>query len=239
MITAIIMAGGSGTRTGQSVPKQFLTVNDIPIVVYTMRKLQDIPEITRLVVVSAAGWESFVCSYAQQFGISKLDKVITGGRTRNETIYNGLCYAAEAGDNQKICLIDANRPLIPEQVITEVIALADQCDCAVAAEPCFDSMFVSKDGQRIAENADRAVLYKGQSPECAHLSVLMELYQSEDAQLDPGLSTSGLAVKCNKKVLVAKGHFKCFKITTADDFELFKALLNTESLDNILKKEIL
>lgn len=235
MVSAIIMAGGGGTRSGQSVPKQFLTVNDIPVIVYTMLNLQNVPEIDKMVVVSPAGWENFISTYAEQFRITKLEKVVLGGETRNASIYSGLCALKEDGQTEKVCLIDANRPLTPKSVIQSVIALVDECDCALAAEPCHDSMFLSNDGACVAGNISREQMYKGQTPECAKLDTLLELYESEEAIRDASLSTTGLAVAKGKKVLMAKGHIKSFKITTVDDFDLFKAFLSQDPLNNLVR----
>lgn len=235
MVSAIVVAGGGGVRSAQSVPKQFLTVNDIPVIVYTMRNLQNNGSIDNMVVVGPEGWESFIYSYAEQFGITKLKKVVTGGVTRHISIYNGLLCLEEMKTTTKVCLVDANRPLIPESVISNVIALADQCDCAMVLEPCYDSMFISEDGETVKENIDRSMMYKQAGPECANLGVLLELYKDMDSITSSALSTAGLAVSRGRTVLAAKGHIKCFKITTADDFELFKAFLSADPLTNLVK----
>lgn len=235
MVSAIVVAGGGGVRSAQFVPKQFLTVNDVPVIVYTMRNLQNNISIDNIVVVGPEGWENFIYSYAEQFGITKLKKVVTGGATRHASICNGLQYLEEMGMPTKVCLVDANRPLIPESVISNVIALADQCDCAMVLEPCYDSMFISKDGEKVKGNIDRSMMYKQAGPECANLSTLLELYKNTDVTPASALSTAGLAVSMGRTVLATKGHIKCFKITTADDFELFKAFLSTDPLANIVK----
>lgn len=235
MITALIIAGGSGNRTMQSVPKQFLTVNDVPVIVFTMKNVQNVSQIDDIVVVGPEGWENFIYAYAKQFGISKLKKVVIGGKTRHESIYNGLCYLESQGAGGKICICDGNRPMVPQSVILETLSLSEQCDCAVCVEPCYDSMFLSNNGEVMSGNIDRATLYKGTAPECAELLSMLEVYRQANAQQMTELSTTGLFLHFGKKVLAAKGSIKCFKITTAEDFELFKALLDAEPLNNIVK----
>ena len=237
MASAIVMAGGGGTRTEQFVPKQFLTVNDIPVIVYTMMMVQKNENISDIIVVSPQGWESFIYSYAQQFGISKLKSVVAGGETRTASIYNGLCAVKENGEDPKVLLVDANRPLIPQSVIDEVISLVDCCDCSGGMVPCYDSMFVSRDGETATDVVNRAELYREVGPECGHLSTLLEIYALADISKSVDTSTAGLAIQCGKKVRMAKGHIKCFKITTADDFELFKAFLAAEPLANITRRD--
>lgn len=237
MVSAIIMAGGGGTRTEQFVPKQFLTVNDIPVIVYTMMTVQKNENITDIIVVSPQGWESFIYSYAQQFGISKLKAVIAGGETRADSIGNGLHCAKEVSENQKVLLIDANRPMVPQSVINDLIVLVDHCDCAAGMLPCYDSMFVSTDEKTVTDVVERAELYRGVGPECAQLDTLLELYTQEKLSKVKDTSATGLCIYYGKKVRMAKGHIKCFKITTADDFELFKAFLAAEPLANITRRD--
>ncbi len=234
MVTAIVISGGSGTRTGQAIPKQYLTVNDIPVIAYTLTNLQKVEEIDKIIVVVAKGWESFVYAYAVQFGITKCKEVVFGGVTRNESIYNGLCALKDDGETEKVCLVDANRPMIPQEVFSGAISLIDQCDVVLTADPCYDSMFYSPDGECATQNVERKNLFKGQTPECARLDTMLELYADESSRLDNSLSTSALAIKKGKRVLLAKGHIKCFKITTVDDFTLFKAFLSAESSKNLI-----
>lgn len=235
MVTALIIAGGSGNRTKQAVPKQFLTINDVPILVYTMQNMQKVAAIDEILVVGPDGWENFIYTYARQFGISKLKNVVVGGMTRHESIYNGLRDLERRGVEGKVCVCDGNRPMVPENVILETLALVDQCDCAVCTEPCYDSMFLSENGVEMTGNIDRATLYKGSAPECADLTKMLEVYNKANEQDVTGLSTAGLFLHYNKKVLASKGSVKCFKITTAEDFDLFKALLNAAPLNNIVK----
>lgn len=236
MVTAIVVSGGSGSRAGQAVPKQYLTVNEIPVIAYTLMNLQKVPEIDKIVVVAAEGWGNFIYAYATQFGVTKFSEVVLGGTTRNESIYNGLRALAGDGGTEKVCLVDANRPLVPLEVINNVIKLADKCDCAMVMEPCYDSMFWSENGVTVEQNAPRTKLFKQAGPECASLETLLALYEDDNTRNIKELSTAGLAVSRGKKVLAAKGHIKCFKITTADDFELFKAFLAAEPLYDIVRR---
>ena len=95
MNIALIIAGGSGTRTGQDVPKQFLTVYDIPIIAYTMKNIEKIPCIDEIYVVGPQGWENFITSYAKQCNVTKFKQVIHGGATRHESIYHGILQLAK------------------------------------------------------------------------------------------------------------------------------------------------
>lgn len=226
MNIALIVAGGSGTRTGNSVPKQFLTVNDIPIIVYTLMNLEQTEEIDRIAVAVASGWEPFVQAYAKQYRIDKLTDIIPAGKTRHETIDNGLRHLSrQYPQDTKVLVVDANRPLIPKDVFRRAILAVKKEECALAVAPCYDTMYVSSDNAIVSERADRSVLFCGQTPECALLSDLIEVY---DTARSRGLEdpTAALFLLCGKTVRKVEGSAKSFKITTQDDIELFKAMVN-------------
>jgi 2-C-methyl-D-erythritol 4-phosphate cytidylyltransferase len=124
--------------------------------------------------------------------------------------------------------------MIPQWVFAENISMADSCDIAVAAESCYDSMFFSEEGEYADKHIERSKLFKGLAPECASLNTLLKIYEDEASRLDTKLSTSGLAIGKGMHVRLTKGHIKCFKITTADDFELFKAYLAAETIQNLI-----
>ena len=90
MNVAVIIAGGVGARTGNKIPKQFINVNDKPIIIYTLEKFQKHPMIDAIEVVCLEGWYDILKAYAEQFGIAKLKYVISGGNSSQESIKIGL-----------------------------------------------------------------------------------------------------------------------------------------------------
>ena len=92
MNIAIIIAGGSGRRMGEDIPKQFINIFDKPVLVYTLEGFQQHPQIDAIEVVCIEGWIDVVWSYARQFNIDKLKWVILGGKTGQESIRNGVFY---------------------------------------------------------------------------------------------------------------------------------------------------
>ena len=90
MNIAIIIAGGSGSRMGQEIPKQFINVYDKPVLVYTLEGFQKHPQIDAIEVVCIDGWHDVLLAYARQFNIDKLKWVVSGGSTGQESIRNGV-----------------------------------------------------------------------------------------------------------------------------------------------------
>ena len=144
MNVALIIAGGSGKRSGQEVPKQFLTVNEKPIIIYTLEAFQKHPDIGRIVVVVIDGWQAVVESYARQFGISKLAGVITGGADRFNSMYNGIKYLKDCCQPEDIVLChDANRPLVDPNIIDGAIEACRANGNALPAMKTFNSIYES------------------------------------------------------------------------------------------------
>ena len=90
MNIALLIAGGSGNRMGQDIPKQFMHVDGCPIIVHTMRCFQTHPDVDAIAIVCLKGWETVLQAYANQVCIDKLKWIFTGGNTGMESIHNGI-----------------------------------------------------------------------------------------------------------------------------------------------------
>src|SRR5574344_585681 len=115
---ALIIAGGSGNRMGQDIPKQFMHVDNCPIIIHTMNSFQQHPDIDAIAVVCLKGWETVLQSYANQFSITKLKYIFPGGNTGFESIHNGVYGLKEAGfkDDDLVLIHDAVRPLLSQEI---------------------------------------------------------------------------------------------------------------------------
>lgn len=230
MNIALVIAGGAGARTEQEIPKQFITVYDKPIIIYTLENLENNEYVDDIIVAVPEGWEYYLTVYAKQFNITKLKAVISGGSTRHETIEKGIEYSYSNYDKDDILVVlDANRPLTPKKVFAQTISVVKQNNnVCVATEPCYDSMFLSYSGKAIDASSDRKVLYKGQTPESGRINLLKEIYDFAKEQNVNDLTTTELSLRFGKSVDMISGSVKSFKITTKDDIELFKALLKVD-----------
>ena len=123
-VIAMITAGGSGNRMHQDIPKQFLTVNEKPVIVYTLEAFEKHPEIDAIAVACLDGWENVLSAYAQQFNINKLKYVVPGGKTGQESIKNGLFELEKHfAPDDMVMIHDGNRPLLPPELHT--------CSCQI------------------------------------------------------------------------------------------------------------
>ena len=122
MNIALIIAGGSGQRMNQDIPKQFLNVFDKPVIVYTLKGFQRHPEIDAIEVVCLEGWSEVLWAYARQFDISKLKWVVPGGKTAQESIHSGVLALKDiCGPDDLVVIHDGIRPMVEEFVLTDVL----------------------------------------------------------------------------------------------------------------------
>lgn len=161
MNIAMIIAGGTGNRMHQDIPKQFLTVNEKPVIVYTLEVFQNHPAIDEIVVVCIEGWEQVLWAYIRQFNISKVTAVVPGGSCGQASIYNGLAELEKKHQAEDIVLIhDAIRPMVSEEIISDCINKTVEFGCAIASIPCAEAMLVTEDRESSKRIFDREQLHE-------------------------------------------------------------------------------
>ena len=140
---AIIIAGGSGSRMGQDIPKQFINVYDKPVLIYTLESFQRHPLIDAIEVVCIDGWHDILWAYAHQFNISKLKWVVSGGNSGQESIRNGVYHLEGKIQEDAIVIIhDGIRPLVDAEVLTDVIKTARKYGNGVTSLPYNEQIFI-------------------------------------------------------------------------------------------------
>ena len=143
MNTALIIAGGSGNRMHQDIPKQFLTVNEKPVIIYTLEVFQRHPAVDEIVVVCIEGWEIILQNYAKEYNITKLKYIAPSGKSGQESIKNGLDELAKFYSREDIVLIhDAIRPMVSSEIISECINVTREKGNAVVCIPCQEAMLL-------------------------------------------------------------------------------------------------
>lgn len=236
---AILTASGIGSRIGQDIPKQFIHVENKPVIIYTLEKFQNHPEIDEICVVILKGWEQMLRSYAEQFGITKLTMITEGGASGQESIYNGLTTVKENHSEQEVTILihDGNRPLVSNEIISDALATYQQHGNAVAAIPTTEVVFVleSPDATSSVEGLNRDLLRRTQTPHVYHLDKILSLH---NRALEQGITD--VAASCQlmqlfgEKSYFSLGSEKNLKITTVEDLDIFKALLSS-TRDNWIK----
>lgn len=234
MAIALIIAGGVGARMHQSIPKQFINVYDRPIIVYTMEAFENHPGISEIYVVCIDGWQEILKAYAKQFGITKLREVVTGGKTGQESIRNGI-FAIEKNHNQNevVLIHDAIRPMVTEEIISDCIVKTKQNGCAIATIPCTEAMMQTEDGFISTGSYPRDNLKRTQTPQGFLLGKICDLHRrAMKAGITNSVASCTLMIEMGEQVYFSSGSEKNIKLTTIDDIDIFKALLNVKRIQD-------
>lgn len=234
MNVALLTAAGKGTRMHQDIPKQFIHVDNKPVIIYTMEAFQQHPNIDAIVVVTLDSWSDVLWAYAKQFNITKLRWVVPGGETGQESIYNGLMAIKEAVPDEDVVVMvhDGNRPLVTSEIISDSLATFKKHGNAVAVIPCQEVVFESEDGQSSMVSTEREKLFRTQTPHTYKLDDLIEAHREAQQKGITGTAASCMLMKeLGKMSYFSKGSEENIKITTLDDLKIFKALLHTRQDD--------
>ena len=231
---AIIIAGGSGHRMGQDIPKQFINVNDKPILMYTLDGFQKHPQIDAIEVVCIDVWHDVVWAYAKQFNITKLKWITSGGETGQESIRNGVYNLKDVCKEDDIIIIhDGIRPLVDDTVLTDVIKTAREKGNAVTSMPYNEQIFVvdEKDNTTTTKYIPRETLRRVSTPQAYTYGKLDWAYHKafeEKIGIYGSSYTNTMMVELGERLNFAAGSDKNIKLTTKDDLEMFKAYLKAE-----------
>lgn len=238
MNVALVIAGGVGSRMHQEIPKQFINVYDKPVLVYTMEAFQRHPMIDAIEVVCLDGWHDILWAYAKQYGITKLKWVVSGGKTGQESIRNGVYHLEDKCSSEDIVIVhDGIRPLVDDTVLSDVIIKCEQYGNAVTAMPYNEQIFVADDEISTVKYIPRETLRRVSTPQAYRYDLLDEKYH-EAFEKKIGIYgssyTNTMMVELGVRLYFAAGSDKNIKLTTTDDLELFKAYLKADK-DNWLK----
>lgn len=232
MNLAVIIAGGSGHRMGQDIPKQFINVHDKPVLIYTLEGFQKHPQIDAIEVVCIDGWHDVLWAYAKQFNITKLKWVISGGSTGQESIRNGIYNLEDKCSADDVVIIhDGIRPLVDDTVLSDVIIKCQKYGNAVTSLPYNEQIFVVDDEMSTTKYIPRETLRRVSTPQAYRFELIDQGYH-EAFEKEIGIYGSSYAntmmVELGHRLYFAAGSDKNIKLTTKDDLEMFKAYLQQD-----------
>ena len=231
MNIAMIIAGGSGHRMGQSIPKQFITIHDKPVLIYTLEGFQKHPMIDAIEVVCIDGWQEIVWAYAKQFNIDKLKWIVSGGGTGQESLRNGVFnLEGKCSDDDIVIIHDGIRPLVDAFVLTDVIEKAGIYGNAVTSMPYNEQIFIvdKDDPSTTKQYIPRETLRRVATPQAYRFSKLSWAYHEafeKEIGIHGSSYTNTMMVELGETLHFAAGSDKNIKLTTKDDLELFKGYL--------------
>lgn len=235
MNTALIFAGGTGTRMGnKGRPKQFLELHGKPIVIHTIQLFEEHPEIDNIAVVCLEDWIPYLRELLRRFGIRKVKWVIPGGKTSQESTWNGLtAVAADQDPAQTIVLIhDGVRPLITPELIHDNIAMVKAHGNAITTAPAIETIVTTRDGVEVDAVIDRQACRLARAPQSFYLKDILEMHRRAQADhYEKMIDSASLMVHYGTKLHMVAGPAENIKITTPSDFYIFRAI--SEARENL------
>ena len=234
MIYAEILAGGKGTRMGNTeMPKQFLMIGEKPVLIHTVEKFLLQPRFNKIIIVSPEVWISHCKDIIKKFISKELAEKISickGGSDRNESIMSGIEYIREnfgIRDEDIIVTHDAVRPFITKRIIEENIIFAEKYGATDTVVEANDTIIKSTDGKYISEVPIRDEMYQGQTPQSFNINKLVSVYKSLTTEEKSCLTDAcKMFVIKNEKVSLVKGENFNMKITSQYDLDLAEMLIN-------------
>lgn len=234
---AIIFAGGSGARMGSGIPKQFLEVNGKPIIIHTLEIFDEHPDIDEIYVACREDYIPKLQKYAAKFMLSKVVKIVPGGTTGQDSIYNALCAAKENNADDAIVLIhDGVRPCITKELIDDNLSCVKEHGTAITCTALYETPIISHDGSTVDEVPPRKTFYTAQAPQCFYLGEVLEAHgeiRKENPDYTGVVDTCTMMKMLGKEVKLVEGPRGNIKVTTPEDLYAFRAMIQYKESEQI------
>ncbi|RUM91949.1 MAG: 2-C-methyl-D-erythritol 4-phosphate cytidylyltransferase [Thermodesulfatator sp.] len=221
LVTGVIAAGGTGKRLGEKIPKQFLDLEGKPVIAWSLEAFSFASEIGEVILVSPVDHVEQAREYAEKYCIGKPVKVVEGGKTRQESVRNGL--DASSKDLNWIAVHDAARPFITPQEIDSICLMARDVGAAIAGARIVDTI-KEVHNQIITRTLDRSILVSALTPQVCRKDDLLSAYETASQTGFAGTDEASLLENAGMIVAVYFGSSLNFKITTPDDLEIARAV---------------
>ena len=233
MNIALLTAGGTGNRMGQDIPKQFMCIDNKPVIIYTLQAFQYHQQIDAIAVVCLKGWEVILQAYANQFNITKLKWIFEGASTNQASIYNGITGLKEVGCNDEdiILVHDGVRPLVSPEIITENIHICKEYGYAVTGLVCKEAIMEKVHSTVINIDIPRERLVRTQTPHTYRLKTLLDAH---DKASKMGITNTVASCTLMSQIGITNQHLvqgtekNGLKLTRPQDVELFKAMIHSD-----------
>ncbi|MCL1840241.1 MAG: 2-C-methyl-D-erythritol 4-phosphate cytidylyltransferase [Propionibacteriaceae bacterium] len=215
----------------QDIPKQFIHIDDKPVIVYTLEGFERHPKIDAIEVVCIDGWHEMLWAYAKQFGITKLRGIVSGGATAQESIRNGVEALSDVcADDDIVVVHDGIRPMLDSDVLSDVIVTCERHGNGVTSLPYNEQIFIADDDESTTRFIPRETLRRVSTPQAYRFGLLRDRYREAFAK-GVGISgssyTNTMMVELGERLYFAAGSERNIKLTTREDLDLFRAQLHS------------
>jgi 2-C-methyl-D-erythritol 4-phosphate cytidylyltransferase len=231
-IAAIIPAAGLGTRMGADTPKQFLELDGVPLVIFTLRRLATCSAITEFFISTRADDIVFLQDKVAKAGLGRPARVVHGGDTRQQSVANALAQVDPA--TEVVLVHDAVRPFVTPEQLDRVIAEARARGAAILGIPAIDTVkevkraSLPQDVALITATIPRERIVLAQTPQAFSFSLLRDAFRKAQQDDLTASDEAALVERFGHDVFVVLGSERNFKITRPADMELARFYLDQE-----------
>ena len=234
-ITAIVLSAGKGSRMKSDIPKQYLPLIEKPVIYYSLMAFQNSPVDEIILVSGANDIEYCRKEIVERYGLSKVTKIVAGGKERYDSVYEGLC----ATDAEYVFIHDGARPVLTSDMIDRMIQGVENTGACIAAMPVKDTIKLSDEHKQVASTPDRKHLWMVQTPQCFARTLLEESYEilkckQKAGENVPDITDDAMIVEyaTGKKITLVEGAYTNLKITTPEDLAVAEIFLKSLQLES-------
>lgn len=232
---AIVLSAGSGSRMKSDIPKQYLPLIEKPVIYYSLMAFQNSPVDEIILVSGANDIEYCRKEIVERYGLSKVTKIVAGGKERYDSVYEGLC----ATDAEYVLIHDGARPVLTSDMIDRMIQGVENTGACIAAMPVKDTIKLSDEHKQVASTPDRKHLWMVQTPQCFARTLLEESYEilkckQKAGEKVPDITDDAMIVEyaTGKKITLVEGAYTNLKITTPEDLAVAEIFLKSLQLES-------
>ncbi len=229
MNIALIFAGGTGQRMNSNgKPKQFLDLYGKPILIYTLEKFQKNEKIDRIVLVCLKSWIDYANELINKYNITKISSVIAGGKTGQESIYKGLLEVYKQDPNSVVLIHDGVRPLIDNKTISAVIAKTKENGNCITVSPAIETIMLKSKNNQSTALFDRKDCLLARAPQSFFTKDILQAHEQAKKEKLEFIDSASLMQHYGHKLSTIVGPIENIKITTSNDYYLFRALVEAK-----------
>ncbi len=222
-VTAVIVAAGKSKRIQDKLPKQFLKIGGRPVLSHTLERFENCQEIDEILLVVAEDWLTYSSAeVVDRYGFKKVNKVVSGGEKRQDSVYKGLL--AVPGDTSIVVIHDGVRPLIKTSAIAKTIESCREYKAVILAVPVKETVKRIEDGS-VVTTLNRERLWSAQTPQTFDYRVLLDAYEKAKSDRFTGTDDASLVERLGVEVMILEGDYDNIKITTREDLLLAEQIL--------------
>ena len=217
----IIPAAGQGKRMKAGKNKQFIELNEIPIIIHTLRVFEEHAQCSGIILVINEAEKADFQLLIETYRIEKLKQLVFGGKERQDSVYNGV---KAVKDEELVLVHDGARPFITQESIEHLVAKTVETGAAILAVPVKDTIKKVKE-EIVTETVERAALWSVQTPQAFQLKLLLEAHEKARNEGYLGTDDASLLERVGQPVSIVTGDYTNIKITTPEDLYIAEAIL--------------